>query len=58
MSKLLAKYSPEEFSVIADFLKHTAHVLAGEAKKLQGRAREQPRNILCEPSNSDGSCQL
>jgi hypothetical protein len=39
MSKLLAKYSPEEFSVIADFLKHTAQVLAGEAKKLQGRAR-------------------
>jgi DNA-binding MarR family transcriptional regulator len=39
MSKLLAKYSPEEFSVIADFLKHTAQVLAEEAKKLQGMAR-------------------
>ena len=36
MSKLLAKYSSEEFSVIADFLKHTAQVLAAEAKKLQG----------------------
>ena len=35
MAKLLAKYSPEEFSVIAD-LKHTGQVLAGEAKKLQG----------------------
>jgi hypothetical protein len=48
MSKRLAKYTPEEFSVIADFLKHTAQILAGEAKKLQGRAREQPRNILSD----------
>jgi len=51
MSKLLAKYSPEEFSVIADFLKHTTQVLAGEAKKLQKRAREQPRSILSNRQN-------
>lgn len=57
MSKLLAKYSPEEFSVIADFLKHTTQVLAGEAKKLQGRAREQPGNILCR-SARDQRCRL
>lgn len=37
MSKLLAKYSPEEFSVIADFLKQSTQVLVREAKKLQGR---------------------
>jgi DNA-binding MarR family transcriptional regulator len=35
MAKLLSKYSTEEFSVIADFLKETTEVLAGEARKLQ-----------------------
>lgn len=34
MSKLLSKYSPEEFSVIANFLEQTTQVLAEEAKKL------------------------
>ena len=35
MSKLLSKYSPEEFSVIAEFLKQTTQVVAEETKKLQ-----------------------
>jgi DNA-binding MarR family transcriptional regulator len=35
MSKLLSKYSPEEFSVITKFLEQTTQVLADETKKLQ-----------------------
>jgi DNA-binding MarR family transcriptional regulator len=37
MSKLLSKYSADEFRVIADFLEKTTQVLAEEAKKLQGQ---------------------
>jgi DNA-binding MarR family transcriptional regulator len=36
MSKLLAKYRSEEFSVIANFLEQTTQVLDEEAKKLSG----------------------
>jgi hypothetical protein len=35
MSKLISKYRPEEFSVIVNFLEHTTHVPAEEAKKLR-----------------------
>ena len=35
MSKLISKYRPEEFSVIANFLEQTTHVPAEEAKKLR-----------------------
>ena len=38
MSKLLARYTAAEFSVITDFLERTAQVLTEEAKKL----RDQP----------------
>ena len=37
MSKLLSKYSADEFSVIADFLEQTTEVLAEEAKKLRDK---------------------
>ncbi len=39
MSKLLSRYSAEEFRVIADFLERTTQVLAEETKKL----RDQPQ---------------
>jgi len=35
MSKLISKYRPEEFSVIANFLEQTTHVPAEEAKRLR-----------------------
>jgi hypothetical protein len=34
MSKLLSRYSPEEFPAIANFSEQTTQVLAEEAKKL------------------------
>jgi len=35
VSSLLSKYSPQEFSAIADFLEQTTEVLSEEAKRLQ-----------------------
>ena len=37
MSKLLSKYSADEFAVVADFLEQTTRVLAEEAKKLRDK---------------------
>jgi hypothetical protein len=50
MSKLLSKYSSEEFSVIANFLEQTTRVLAEEAKRLQENPRKGSTESVATPN--------
>jgi DNA-binding MarR family transcriptional regulator len=57
MSKLLAKYSPEEFSVIADFLKAHRTGSRRGSKEASGEGEGTAWQLLCR-SARDQRCRL